>query len=102
GGPVSGAGWGVGAELWFGSRGRQLPADPGMNGRRAGRVVLLALVGGGISALVLAVSELAWSGGLGLEALGVAAAAAALTLVALLARSAAGRPADPAEVPSPR
>ena len=100
--PLYAAGLLVCAELSFWSMELQLPADPGITGRRASRVVLLALIGGGVSALVLAVSELAWSGGLGLEALGVAAAAAALVLVALLARSAAGRPVDASEVPSSR
>jgi hypothetical protein len=66
-----------------------LPSDPGIAGRRLGRLAILGLVGGGVSALVLAVSELAAEGGLGLEALGVAAAGGALTLVALLALSAA-------------
>jgi hypothetical protein len=99
--PLYAAGLLVCAELSFWSLELHLPTDPGITGRRAARVVLLALIGGGISALVLAVSELAWSGGLGLEALGVAATAAALVLVALLARSAAGRPLD-SELPSSR
>ena len=79
------------AELAYWSLELHLPSDPGITARRVGRLVLIALVAGGVSALVLAASELAAEGGLGLEALGVAAAGAALALVALLARSAAGR-----------
>jgi hypothetical protein len=71
-----------------------LPAEPGAVRRRVGRIMLLTLVAGGISTLVLAASEAATAGGLGLEALGVAAAGAVLALVALLARFARAPDAD--------
>jgi hypothetical protein len=84
--PLYGAGLLVLAELAYWSLELPLAAEPGIATRRAARLALLALVGGGVAALVLAASELATEGGLVLEAFGVAAAAGALALVALLAR----------------
>ena len=72
------------SELAYWSLELQMPAEPGIVNRRAGRLALLLLVSGGVSALVLAVSELATEGGLALEALGVAALGGALALVAVL------------------
>ena len=88
--PVVAVGLLLTAELAYWSLEPHLPSDRGIARRRAQRLALLALVGGGVSALVLAASEAAGRGGLGLEALGVAAAAGALAVVAWLSRSAAG------------
>jgi len=55
--------------------------------RRAATLVLVAAAAAGVAAFVLGASELALGGGLGLEALGVAAAVGALALLAALARS---------------
>jgi hypothetical protein len=74
-------------ELAYWSLELHLPVARGAASRRIGRLILLGLVGGGIAALVLAFSEIAQSGGLGLEAIGVVATGGAIALVALLARS---------------
>jgi hypothetical protein len=87
--PVVAVGLLLTAELSYWSMEPHLPSDRGIGRRRAQRLALIALVGGGVSALVLAASEAAGRGGLGLEALGVAAAAGALAVVAWLARAAA-------------
>jgi hypothetical protein len=87
-------------ELAYWSLELHLPAAPDAAARRAGRLALLALVAGGIAALVLAVSEAAGEGGLGLEAAGVVAAGGTLALVALLARSARAKGARQTE-PAP-
>ncbi len=86
--PVVAVGLLLVAELAYWSLEPHLAGDRGIARRRVQRLVLLALVTGGVSAIVLAASEAAGRGGLGLEAIGVAAAAAALAIVALLARSA--------------
>ena len=87
--PVVAVGLLLTAELSYWSLEPHLLSDRGIARRRAQRLALIALVGGGVSALVLAASEAAGQGGLGLEALGVAAAAGALAVVAWLARGAA-------------
>lgn len=76
------------AELAYWSVETSVPTEPGILSRRIGRLALLALVSGGIAAVVLAASELAVEGGLLLEGLGVLAAGAALALVVALARRA--------------
>jgi len=86
--PVVAVGLLLVAEFAYWSTEPHPPGDRGIARRRLQRLVLLALVAGGVSAIVLAVSEAAGRGGLGLEAIGVAAAAGALAVVALLARSA--------------
>ena len=75
------------AELAYWSLELHVPSEEGIVARRAGRLALLALVSGGVAALVLAASELAAEGGLALEAIGVAAVGGALALVAVLLRS---------------
>jgi hypothetical protein len=84
--PLYAAGLFVVAELAYWSLETTIPADPQVARRRVGRLALVTLLAGGASAFVLAVSELATQGGLLLEGLGVVAAAAALAVVAILAR----------------
>jgi hypothetical protein len=61
-------------------------AEPGLLGRRISLIVASALVGGGLGAMILTVSEFAIHGGILLEAVGVAASVALLFMLARLAR----------------
>ncbi len=76
------------SELAFWSMERHVPGDrPGLLRRRATLIGAAALAAGGVTGVVLSMSELSVRGGLGLEALGVAAAVAAFALLARLART---------------
>jgi hypothetical protein len=66
---------------------RAVPAEAGLVRRQAATAALLVLVTVCLGTLLLLVGGASVSGGLPLEALGVAAAAAALAVVARLARS---------------
>jgi len=83
--PIYGAGLLLSAELAYWSLER--PIHGALRGRRVGLVLGACLAGGGIGGLILTFAELSVRGGLGLELLGVAAAVAALSLIARLARA---------------
>jgi hypothetical protein len=83
--PLYGAGLLLSAELAYWSLER--PIHGALRERRAGLILGACLAGGGIGAIILTFAEVSVRGGLGLEVLGVAAAVAALTLIARLARA---------------
>jgi hypothetical protein len=87
-----GAGLLVTAELgyWSLEEREHVRGDPGEDLRRFGLVALLGLAGLVVGALLLAVADIARTGGLGIDLAGAAAAAAALLVVVLFAR----RPRD--------
>jgi hypothetical protein len=88
--PIYGAGLLLVAELayWSMEHRRASPPHEGLAVRR-GTLVLAGCVGaGGVAGLILAMAELSISGGLWLEALGVAAAVGSVALLARLAREA--------------
>jgi hypothetical protein len=84
--PLYGAGLLLSAELAYWSLER--PIHGSLRERRAYLIVGACLAGGGIGGLILTFAEVSVHGGLGLEILGVAAAVAALSLIARLARAA--------------
>jgi hypothetical protein len=87
--PIYGAGLLLAAELAYWSMEERVPGHPGegLTFRRTTLVVTGCVAAGGIGGLILAMSEASVSGGLWLEALGVAAAVGALALLARLARA---------------
>jgi hypothetical protein len=88
--PIYGAGLLLVAELAYWSLERPVPGPPGegLTFRRATLVVTSCVGAGGVGGLILAVAELSISGGIWLEALGVAAAVGSIALLARLARQA--------------
>ena len=86
--PVLAAGLVLTAELGYWSLEEldRLRVDEGEDLRRLGFVVLLALAGLVVGAILLAVADLARAGGLAIDLIGACAAAAALLVVVLYAR----------------
>lgn len=76
------------AELAYWSLEERVPlrSEPGESLRRLGLAILLALAGLAVAAVLLALADLARTGGLGVDLLGAAAAAGALLVLVLLAR----------------
>jgi hypothetical protein len=87
--PLYAAGFVLVAELafWSCELRTPIPAEPGILARRAVLVTAIAVAALPAGALVLAATAIRVGGGVGLDAVGVLAAAAALLLVARLARS---------------
>jgi hypothetical protein len=87
--PIYGAGLLLVAELAYWSIDERVPTLPGdgVTSRRTTLVLTGCLAAGGVGGLILAMSEASVSGGLWLEALGVAAAVGTLALLARLARA---------------
>lgn len=83
--PLYGPGLLLSAELAYWSLEQPVYGMP--RERRAGLILAACLAGGGIGGLILTFAEASVHGGLGLEVLGVAAAVAALSLIARLARA---------------
>jgi len=83
--PLYGAALLLSAELAYWSLER--PVHGALRERRVGLILGACLAGGGIGGLILTFAEVSVRGGLGLEILGVAAAVAALSLIARLARA---------------
>jgi hypothetical protein len=83
--PLYGAGLLLSAELAYWSL--EPPVHGALRERRVGLILAGCLAGGGLGGLMLTFAEVTVHGGLGLEVLGVAAAVAALTLIARLARA---------------
>jgi hypothetical protein len=91
--PLYGGALLLAAECAYWSLERPVPSgSPGMTSRRVAVIVMACVGGGGVGGLVLAISELSVSGGLGLEVLGVAAAVGAFTLIARLAHAGRDQP----------
>lgn len=86
--PVYGAGLLLVSELSYWSMERRVPGAPGegLSFRRGTLVAAACIAAGGVGGLILAMGELSVRGGLWLEALGIAAAVAAIALLARLAR----------------
>jgi hypothetical protein len=82
----------AGAELalWSVERARPAQESAAVAGFRAVRLLALALVGGGVAVLVLAVADLPVTGGFDLTALGVLATIAILATLLWLGRDALG------------
>ena len=86
--PLFAAGLLLVAELgyWSLEERERTHGDPGAGLRHLGFVAVLALAGLAVGAVLLAVADLARTGGLAIDLLGAAAAAAALLVVVLVAR----------------
>jgi len=86
--PVYGAGLLLVSELayWAVETPVRGPAGEGLTFRRTTLVVCACVAAGGVGGLILAMAELSVSGGLWLEALGIAAAVGSIALLARLAR----------------
>jgi hypothetical protein len=85
--PVYAAGLLLVAELAYWSLDRLVRGlGEGLLFRRGSLVLAVCIAGGGIGGLILAAAGFSFTGGLGLEIFGVAAAVAALGLLARLAR----------------
>ena len=87
-GPVVAAGLLLAAELgyWSLEERDRVRGEPGEDLRHLGLVVLVALAGLAVGAVVLAAADLARASGLAVDLLGAAAAAGALLVLVLLAR----------------